>query len=381
MLRSSWLVQRETGFLFVPDPINDLSSFASILPEAYLGVMQEAGDQLPARHRDADLRDWLRSLPDLDLARLNQATYEPALAQRLMRLYGFLANAYIHAGPKPETLLPANLARPLVALASLENRPPVLAYADMVLGNWHRPDPQSAIGLDNLRATQTFTGLADEEWFYRVHIAIEAAAGTMLYSIENMLDYVDSEYDRGVLRVLREIHNNLVILTRTFHRMPDHCDPDIYYQQIRPFMFGMNGVIFEGVDSLEGQPQDLRGGSGAQSTIIPALLAAMGIDHAETQLTQSLDQMQTYMPTPHRHFIQRMKTSRLRPYAAQRPPLRDAYNNALRQLMTFRRAHLYYARSYIFAKSTNPLGTGGTHYMDFLSQLISETEAQLLPGD
>jgi hypothetical protein len=73
-----------------------------------------------------------------------------------------------------------------------------------------------------------------------------------------------------------------------------------------------------------------------------------------------------------------MRQIRLREYCKTRPHLADAYNHVLRQLMTFRRAHLYYARTYIFEKSTNPVGTGGTEYMAFLSKLIDETAQFML---
>jgi indoleamine 2,3-dioxygenase len=129
-------------------------------------------------------------------------------------------------------------------------------------------------------------------------------------------------------------------------------------------------VIFEG---LEKNPTPLRGGSGAQSSIVPALLAGLGIEHASTELTTSLMDMRQYMPVEHRAFIQRMRQLELRSYCESRPHLADAYNHVLRQLITFRRAHLYYARTYIFEKSTDPTGTGGTAYMAFLSKLIDET--------
>jgi len=146
--------------------------------------------------------------------------------------------------------------------------------------------------------------------------------------------------------------------------------------QVRPYLMSFGAeVIYEGV---EPNPAPMRGGSGAQSSVVPALLNGLGLQHESTELTSSLQDMRQYMPRPHREFIEAQKASRIRQACTQSDLLRDAYNHVVRQVITFRRAHLYYAKTYIFAKSTTPTGTGGTEYMRFLSQLIDETVEQLL---
>ncbi len=44
----------------------------------------------------------------------------------------------------------------------------------------------------------------------------------------------------------------------------------------------------------------------------------------------------------------------------------------------FRSLHYHYATTYIAEKVANPLGTGGTIFMDWLKQLIDETEQQFV---
>jgi indoleamine 2,3-dioxygenase len=44
----------------------------------------------------------------------------------------------------------------------------------------------------------------------------------------------------------------------------------------------------------------------------------------------------------------------------------------------FRSLHYHFATEYIFRKVSNPVGTGGTVFMDWLKQLIGETEQQLV---
>jgi hypothetical protein len=58
--------------------------------------------------------------------------------------------------------------------------------------------------------------------------------------------------------------------------------------------------------------------------------------------------------------------------------LAETYIECLRQMLEFRRLHYHYATKYIAEKVKNPLGTGGTIFMDWLHQLIDETERQLV---
>jgi hypothetical protein len=58
--------------------------------------------------------------------------------------------------------------------------------------------------------------------------------------------------------------------------------------------------------------------------------------------------------------------------------VKDAYNACLRNMLAFRKLHYSFATIYIAEKVENPLGTGGTVFMDWLNQLVDETEAQLV---
>jgi indoleamine 2,3-dioxygenase len=54
---------------------------------------------------------------------------------------------------------------------------------------------------------------------------------------------------------------------------------------------------------------------------------------------------------------------------------RDAFNDALEALATFRETHLDFARRYIARWSADPRGTGGTPYLEWLGRLVDETRA------
>lgn len=376
---SAWTIHPDTGFLLHPAPLEDTRQVESPLDPGVLATLEEAVRLLPDWLTAGTAREHLTALPTLDLPTLERDALEERLLERLFLLLGGFASAYLHLPGVPATLhLPANLARPLAALGRRLGRPPILSYTGCVLANWRRIDPRGPFLPDNLETLLSFTGTQDERWFFVVHAAIEAHAGRIVAALQNALQAATLAQAPAALNAVREMQRGLVEITRIFHRMPEQVDPDRYYQQVRPYLFGFEGVIFQGVPELGDAPQHLRGGSGAQSAIVPALLAGLGLRHEANELTRHLDTLQAYMPTAHRRFILRVTSMELREFARAYGPLRDAYNHVLRQLITFRRAHLYYARTYIFEKSTNPVGTGGTAYMSFLSQLIDETEAQML---
>jgi indoleamine 2,3-dioxygenase len=65
-----------------------------------------------------------------------------------------------------------------------------------------------------------------------------------------------------------------------------------------------NGVVYEGVKEYAGQGQHLRGETGAQSSIVPALDALFGVKHQSGLLFDYLMEMRDYMPPAHRQFIE-----------------------------------------------------------------------------
>ena len=107
----------------------------------------------------------------------------------------------------------------------------------------------------------------DEDWFIMIHIAIEHEAKEILNNLK--IYYLDKNEDQSYLE------NALVSIKKInqiMNRMPEKCDPFIYYNRVRPYIFGWknnpatpNGVIYEGVEEYGGKPQLFRGETGAQS--------------------------------------------------------------------------------------------------------------------
>lgn len=295
----------------------------------------------------------------------------------MLRLYyirlGFLASAYVNqVGQEPAEVLPHNIAAPLCDVCERLRRPPILSYDGYALYNWKRFDPAGPIALGNLDTVQNFVHLYDEHWFILVHVEIEALAAGLLAGILNAEKALTAG-DRAALDVAMErVVRTVWEQVRVLRRIPERMDPALYYKTFRPYIRFFEGVVYEGVDAA---PMDHRGETGAQSSVIPVLVAFLKIPHRPTRLTDHLADMRRFMPVDHRAFLERVEAM---------PPVRDLvdkslYNEALEALATFRETHLSFAQEYIARWVDDPRGTGGTPYLEWLSQLITETRANKIP--
>jgi indoleamine 2,3-dioxygenase len=116
---------------------------------------------------------------------------------------------------------------------------------------------------------------------------------------------------------------------------------------------------------------NFRGETGAQSSIMPLLVAFMKIPHRPSMLTNHLIDMRNYMPAEHRALIATVETMpSIRAMASK-----QNYNAVLDAMAEFRSVHYGWAQEYINRRTDDPRGTGGTPYMQWLKQLIDETLA------
>lgn len=384
MRQDCWQIWTDRGFLINPDPVTRLQDALDgfPIPASTLAHAEALAGELPSLLETRRVRPALEELPVVDLWALHPLLDEIdfRVVERLMQMYSYFASAFVYATHElPARRIPAGVAVPLVQLADMVERPPILSYSGYVLSNWERIDPNGAITVDNTRIVQPFLGNKDESWFIRIHVDIEARAADALISIQKAADAAARDDAETLETALTAVHHSICRMIDTFHRMPEGCDSDVYYFNVRPYNFGFSDVVYEG--TFGGQPQNFRGQTGAQSSIVPTLVAALGLQHEATGLTEHLDIMKDYMPKPHRDHIARMSTSGIRDAVLRQRTnrsLAETYNECLRQVLEFRRLHYHYATTYIAEKIGNPLGTGGTVFMDWLHQLIRETEQQLV---
>ena len=302
----------------------------------------------------------------------------------------FIAHAFMWGGNKPEKILPEVISKPWVKLSKYLGRPPILSYASYCLDNWYKVNQQEPISLDNVALINNFLGGVDEDWFVTIHVCIEDAASEAIdaaYKLSklNESNNVD-DFNTNLKKILKSLKN----VNNIFSKMPEKCDPYIYYHRVRPYIFGTKdnpdlkkGLIYE--NQFNNKPQFYRGETGAQSSIIPFLDGALGIYHSNDNLRHYLNEMRDYMPPKHRKMIEDVeKRSKAKDLISQSKKLMNVYNNCLEEIRKFRAMHLEYAATYIHKQAqvhntfgtggSTIRGTGGTPFMRYLKKHRDETQ-------
>lgn len=367
------------GFLPESDPL--LAFETSKRDRAVANFLREydrLGTELPGRLEDGTLRPAVRDLEPPPNGLFEAISEREAV--RLCLLSGFFASAYVHEiGADPVDRLPAGVAVPLYRTSQRFGRKPILSYDVLCLHNWQRRDPDAGFDVDNLDTVQQFTSLSDERWFVAVHVAIEARAGPALTACARAQGAVRDDDPDALLAALETISDSLEEQTAIMGRMTENNDPEAFARKYRPYYDGFDEIVYEGVDELEGTPRTFRGGSGAQSSVLPSIDAALGIDHAATELIDKLLDMRSYMPEGHRAVIAAFDEGPdVGNFVADngREELCAEYNRCMDELGAFREVHFGQVSQYIKEVTGDTTGTGGTDYMQFLPMLKKETESQ-----
>lgn len=356
------------GFLPDPDPATCFERCPELQP------LEELGRDLPSLLIDAGCRDYLRRQV---IPRWPAEPVAPELLPELRLYYvrlGFLASAYVNQVGQPRAnVLPANLAVPLANAARLLERPPILSYDGYALYNWKRFDRQGPIALGNIDTLQNFVHLYDERWFILVHVEIEAHAAGVMQAIAESAEAVERSDAAALKQALTSMGTAVRRMVATLRRIPEHMNPALYFRTFRPYIRFFEDVVYEGVSP---NPSQHRGETGAQSSIMPALVSYLKLEHRPTALTDHLADMRRFMPREHREYLNAVAAlPSPRPLADP-----DAYNELLEAIATFREVHYGWAIEYIARHEPDPRGTGGTPYVVWLQQLIDETRAQMLPA-
>lgn len=379
-------VSRERGYL------SEFEADEIALPREFDAIV-EAAEQLSGLLTSGRVRHFLDQLPQVDTSAFAREADEAAVRLAMVR-YSFLVQAYVWGEATAPARLPANLAVPIHEIGGRLGLAPLLPYSSYVLDNWARLDKAGPIALDNIRMVQNFLGGADENWFVLVHVAIEARAGEALAMAPELIAAAqagDAERAEAMLTRMNTVWDDINAI---FDRMPERCDPYIYYNRVRPYIHGWknnpalpDGLIYEGVEAYGGRPQAFRGQTGSQSSIVPAMDALFNVSHENDPLREFLAELHEYRPIPHRRFIEDVAAaSGLRAFVAGtgKQPLIEAFNANIEQVARFRTRHLEYAASYINKQaSTGPgndteVGTGGTPFMRYLKKHRDENRAQMI---
>ena len=217
------------------------------------------------------------------------------------------------------------------------------------------------------------------------HGAIEAEGGAAVAALLSAQSAAQANAVDALVEKLGALEAVLARMLALLNRMAEQCDPYVFYRRIRPFVAGWPapGVIYEGVSDT---PQQFIGGSAAQSPLIQAIDAGLGIRHERPATHQFLTEMRHYMLPPHRQFIEALERGPsiqafVRSQRHAHPAAAEQYNACLKLLETFRQKHIELSVRYILhqANDQNDVkGTGGTTFVPLLSEARKETKAGLV---
>ena len=306
--------------------------------------------------------------------------------------FSFLAHAYVWGDLAPSKVLCKSIALPWSNISEKLGRPPILSYASYCLDNWHKINDDEGVNLNNVALNYNFLGGIDEDWFVTIHVCIEHAANLAIASAFNIaLAYQQNTADeKTLLKELTNIKTSMLEVNHIFRKMPEKCDPYIYYHRVRPYIFGWKnnpslpeGLVYEGC--FDDKPQLYRRETGAQSSIVPALDALLSVVHEKDELREYLDEMKSYMPPSHRELIKFIEDhSQVKTDIKNNEELIALFDDCCQEISIFRSQHLQYAADYIHNQNTkNTLfgtggskvrGTGGTPFMKYLRKHRDETD-------
>ena len=348
----------------------------------------EMGKNLPKYLMGTNFRQRVKDLPAFKIDTLKT----DGEIRRAFLILSYIGQAYQWSDNEPAHVLPAVLAKPWYEVGKLVGRPPILSYTSYSIDNWYLLDKKGPIECGNIALLQCFLGGQDEEWFILIHIEIEKKAGKALKAIEDSQKAVAAQDLDALEKALRNLRDGIKAMYDVLARMPERCDPYVYFHRVRPYIFGWknnpslpNGVVYEGVEEYQGKGQTFRGETGAQSAIVPALDAVLGIVHEQDQLRDYLMEMRQYMPPMHVKFIEAAENGpsvRNFVMACNKESIKKLFNESVELVADFRALHLEYAGTYIHAQSQktpgNPsaVGTGGTPFMVYLRKHRDETRNQ-----
>ncbi|WQF86818.1 Putative indoleamine 2,3-dioxygenase [Colletotrichum destructivum] len=398
------------GFLPADAPLKEL-------PDPYFAPWEKIIQHLPELLKAGRLRRDVDALPVLSADKLQ----DEAEWRRAYVILVFLTHAYVWGGEKAEEVLPPAISVPLLRVSQHLEVPPVATYAGLNLWNF-LSTTDDFTDLESLESLHTFTGTKDEAWFYLVSVAMEAQGARIITDMLNALESIKSRDYGTITRALDDLSANIRKIGALLERMYEHCDPMVFFYEIRPFLAGSknmaaaglpNGIFYDEGNG-RGSWQQLRGGSNGQSSLIQFLDIVLGVEHtsegnSNPHASKSApspakapafhEEVRSYMPGPHKRFLEHVSRmgsirefARLPSSTAEQDRFREAYQVATRTMTEFRNKHLQIVTRYIVlpskksyggakvdlastsaVKDEQLTGTGGTALMPFLKQTRDET--------
>ncbi|KAM5491103.1 Indoleamine 2,3-dioxygenase [Microsporum audouinii] len=383
---------------------------ATELP-AYYSPWETAVQNLQPLILAGRLRNTIENMPVLSPEYLDSVPEW----RRAYSILGFLLHGYIWGGDQPADEIPQPLAIPLLKVAAQLELPPVATFAGLCLWNY-KPifADEPADSLENLATLFTFTGSVDEQWFYLVSIAIEARGARSIPIMLQAIAAARANQTQEVTECLTKFAEVVDEVNMELQKMYKHCDPHVFYHRIRPFLAGSKGMaeLPRGIRFDDGtgrrEHKHYRGGSNAQSSLIQFFDIVLGVEHRPTgesrpkpttaSLASSsssdesgegrkrwhnfLMEMRTYMPGPHRRFLEHVSSvSNIQDYVQSHQSdteLVVAFNTAVAMVKAIRTTHITMVSRYIVVKSREERDTKASSSPPLVPR--SQSQPQSTPG-
>lgn len=184
----------------------------------------------------------------------------------------------------PWQVLPPQISIPLLDVASHLSLPPVLTLAAANLWNFNSSTPSC---LSSIEPLVSFTATPTEAWFLAVGITVESRSGAIMRNVFDAIKAASTGNFDTVAKNIEQLAAQIEEITVILTRIPEKCDPSIFYHEVRPFYAGSKnmsgaglprGVFYDTGDGL-GKWRQLRGGSNGQSALFPFIDTALGVRH------------------------------------------------------------------------------------------------------
>ncbi|XP_055972632.1 indoleamine 2,3-dioxygenase 1 [Sorex fumeus] len=385
-IEKDYHIDEDLGFA-LPTPLEEL-------PYPYDAWILIAKN-IPELIQNGELRANVEKLPKLSIDDL-----QGHKSQRLAHLVlGCITMAYVwnQGDGDVRKILPSNIAIPYCELSKKLGLPPILVYADCVLANWKKKDPNGPMTYENMDILFSFPGGESSKGFFLVSLLVEIAAATAIKVIPSIFKAVQEQDQNTLKNALSEIASCLHKALEVFHQIHDYVDPNLFFNVLRIYLSGwkgnpllLEGLLYEGVWDT---PKKFAGGSAAQSSIFQCFDILLGIKQVEGgESAIFLQEMRTYMPPAHQNFLQSLETGpsvRKFVLSTDNASLQNTYNKCVKAMVSLRNYHLNVVAKYIVGparlqskvqktseESSDPRnkGTGGTDIMIFLKTVKSRTE-------
>eukprot|EP00050_Salpingoeca_kvevrii_P021132 m.106754 g.106754 ORF g.106754 m.106754 type:complete len:533 (-) comp9193_c0_seq1:222-1820(-) len=349
------------------------------------------------------------------------------------------------------THIPAGLAQPLLKLSKFLRREPGIGYAGLVLDNCLPRDEEHEDRADDAAAShhehhrhapyahknnwyiqRTITSreldgnaaFEAEVGFYAGHCEVEEAfvkTKNLLMDTNKLAEEVlghhsNPNLNRRFTRQLQHTANSIRQLVPALKKMRTFIHPSEFFTTMRPFLEcgkpHAHGVVFEGP---EGESVDidlidmvrhvqfnnavyLRGPTGAMTSTLPFVDAALGITSKLGVLGPTMKEFRRYQPIEHSEGVEReFSTSKIREAASKCLEHKDtdpscmaiieAYDDTVIATAEFRMSHVDHVMTYIVQTAPPEVsirkisGTGGTTLSSYLCRAAMGTLGAVLVPD